>query len=104
MMIKENGVNLSGGQRQRIEIARALAINPSILIMDEATSALDPITEDRIIKNIRRRGCTCVMIAHRLSAVRDSDTIIVMDHGKLAQRGTHEKLAGVEGPYCELIR
>ena len=104
MMIKENGVNLSGGQRQRIEIARALAINPSILIMDEATSALDPITEDRIIKNIRRRGCTCVMIAHRLSAVRDSDTIIVMDHGKLAQRGTHEKLAGVEGPYRELIR
>ena len=104
MMVKENGVNLSGGQRQRIEIARALAANPSILIMDEATSALDPITEDRIIKNIRRRGCTCVMIAHRLSAVRDSDTIIVMDKGKIAQRGTHEKLADVEGSYRELIR
>lgn len=104
MMVKENGANLSGGQRQRIEIARALAVNPSILIMDEATSALDPITEDRIIKNIRRRGCTCVMIAHRLSAVRDSDTIIVMDKGKIAQRGTHEKLVDIEGPYRELIR
>lgn len=103
-VIKENGANLSGGQRQRIEIARALAVNPSILIMDEATSALDPITEERIIKNIRRRGCTCVMIAHRLSAVRDSDTIVVMEHGKIAQRGTHEKLAGMEGPYRELIR
>ena len=103
-VIRENGANLSGGQRQRIEIARALAVNPSILIMDEATSALDPITEDRIIRNIRRRGCTCVMIAHRLSAVRDSDTIVVMEHGKIAQRGTHEKLAGMEGPYRELIR
>lgn len=103
-VIRENGANLSGGQRQRIEIARALAVNPSILIMDEATSALDPITEDRIIRNIRRRGCTCVMIAHRLSAVRDSDTIVVMEQGKIAQRGTHEKLAGMEGPYRELIR
>lgn len=102
--LTENAMNLSGGQRQRLEIARALATKPSILVMDEATSALDPVVEKQVLNNIKRRGITTVIVAHRLSAFRDCNQIIVMKNGKIIQRGSHRTLMNEDGLYKNFIQ
>ena len=105
-MLGERGITLSGGQKQRTSIARAVMREPKILILDDALSAVDTYTEEEILKRLRvvMKGRTSILISHRISTVKEADLIIVLNEGRVAERGTHDQLVDLGGIYAELHR